>query len=234
VQVQVRGGLFQDFAPSFYHVRHVVLPLLQRMGFAVEIEMGRPGYIPRGDGLIRLHSRPVQKTFGNLVLEPGSLRRIRGIALASHLKERHVGERMANAGRDELAASGYDGHIDVIDDDSAAQPRAVLALFADLEGGARLGAGQAGARGRTSEAIGRCVARQLIEDFQSGATLDRYTADQIIPFAGLAKGESRFRIPAMTDHIASNAWLTELFLGARVTITGQTMTIQGVGFRSRS
>ena len=37
-----------------------------------------------------------------------------------------------------------------------------------------------------------------MEDLQTGATLDRYAADQVIPFAALAAGESRFRIPQMS------------------------------------
>jgi RNA 3'-terminal phosphate cyclase len=31
VSIDLRGGLFQDFAPSFYHLQYVLLPLLQRM-----------------------------------------------------------------------------------------------------------------------------------------------------------------------------------------------------------
>ena len=30
--VELRGGLFQDFAPTYYHLRHVMVHLLQRMG----------------------------------------------------------------------------------------------------------------------------------------------------------------------------------------------------------
>jgi len=29
--IDLRGGLFPDFAPSFYHLEHVLLALLQRM-----------------------------------------------------------------------------------------------------------------------------------------------------------------------------------------------------------
>jgi RNA 3'-terminal phosphate cyclase len=44
-----------------------------------------------------------------------------------------------------------------------------------------------------------------VEDLHTGATLDRYAADQVIPFAALAAGESRCRIPQITEPMESNA-----------------------------
>ena len=105
-----------------------------------------------------------------------------------------------------------------------------LALFADEGEAVRLGADQAGALRRMAESIGKHVARQLLDDLKSGATLDRYAADQIIPFAALAEGESRFIIPTVTDHVLTTVWLAELFLGARHRIDGQRLVIHGVGF----
>ena len=75
------------------------------------------------------------------------------------------------------------------------------------------------------------MARQLLEDMLTGATLDRFASDQIIPFAALANEESRFIIPTVTDHVLTSAWLADLFLGAKVTIDGQRLVIQGSGFR---
>jgi len=233
-RVVVRGGMFQDFAPSFYHVQHVVLPLLRRMGVAAEISMGRPGYVPQGDGVLHLTVTPAWHGLRPVVLDrSGAVIRIWGRALASHLEERCVGERMAAAARRVLEQAGYVPEIEVISDTSAAQPGAALALFADLASDARLGADQAGARGRTSEAIGRTVARQLLRDLGTGATADRHTADQLIPFAALADGESRVRIPEVTEHVATNAWLAELFLGARVTIREGLLTILGNPLQER-
>lgn len=72
--------------------------------------------------------------------------------------------------------------------------------------------------------------RNDTESLQPGATLDRFASDQIIPFAALAAGESRFLIPTVTDHVLTSAWLAEEFLDARVAIDGQRLTITGVGF----
>jgi RNA 3'-terminal phosphate cyclase (ATP) len=231
VSVEIRGGIFQDFAPSVYHLQHVVLPLVRRMGVAATLTMERPGYVPRGGGILRLTVHPVRHGLQRLVLEePGAVERVWGIALASHLAERRVSHRMAEAARSLLTSNGYRADIESQEDTCALQPGAALALFADLAGGVRLGADQAGAPRRRAEAIGRYVVQHLLEDLQTGATLDRYAADQVIPFAALAAGESRFRIPQITEHVESNAWLAQVFLGAEVRTTGQVLSITGVGW----
>jgi len=51
----------------------------------------------------------------------------------------------------------------------------------------------------------------LLSDLNTGARVDRFAADQIIPFAALAKEESRFIIPQVTDHVQTSAWLANLF-----------------------
>ena len=231
VTVELRGGLFQDFAPSAFHLQHILLPILHAMDLRVEIEIARPGYVPRGDGILRLAVNPLTEPFRAIVKEQaGPVTRVWGIALSSHLEERQVSRRMADAARDVLAQAGYRAEIEVRNDTESLQPGAALALFANQGEAVRLGADQAGALRRRAESIGKHVARQLLQDLESGATLDRFAADQIIPFAALAGGESRFIIPAVTDHVLTGAWLADLFLGARVRIDSRRMTIDGVGF----
>jgi RNA 3'-terminal phosphate cyclase (ATP) len=231
VTVELRGGLFQDFAPSAFHLQHVLLPVLHGMDLRAEIEVARPGYVPRGDGILRLEVNPLTEPFRAIVKEEaGPVTRVWGIALSSHLEERQVSRRMADTAREVLAQAGYQAEIEVRNDAESLQPGAALALFADRGEPVRLGADQAGALRRRAESIGKHVAHQLLDDLKSGATLDRFAADQIIPFAALAEGESRFIIPAVTDHVLTGAWLAELFLGARLRIDGQQLVINGVGF----
>jgi RNA 3'-terminal phosphate cyclase (ATP) len=232
VEAELRGGIFQDFAPSFYHVQQVMLPLLCRMGIEATLEMCRPGYVPRGGGILRLTTKPAQGCLRPLIHDkPQDLESLTGIALASHLESRRVAQRMAEAANGVLREAGYRANIEIQEEIEAVQRGAALALFANLAEGWRLGADWAGAPRRPAEVIGKPVASQLLNDLKSGATLDHFAADQIIPFAALAEGESRFRIPRLTDHVQSNAWLASEFLGARVEIKEQLMSVHGVGFR---
>jgi RNA 3'-terminal phosphate cyclase (ATP) len=230
-EVELRGGLFQDFAPSAFHLEHVVLPLLARMGLRTELRVLRPGYVPKGGGILQIAAEPVTGALAPLRLEEaGPVERVWGIALSSHLAERRVSQRMAETVHEVLGAAGYDPRIDQRDDTTALQAGAALAVFADRVGGIRLGLDRAGAPGRPAEAIGRRVGRQLLADLASGATVDRYTADQIIPFAALADGMSRFRIPRVTEHVTTGAWLARLLLGVDVGIEGSVVTVHGCGW----
>lgn len=120
-----------------------------------------------------------------LVLESaGAVRSVWGVALASHLADRRVPARMATAARTTLASAGLDARIEERDA-TALQPEAALAVFADLDGGVRRGADRAGAPHRRAERIGTRVARQLLDEIHSQATLDRFASDQILPFTAL-------------------------------------------------
>ena len=233
-EAEIRGGLFQDFAPSAFHLRHVIVPMLAQMGLAAEIEMIRPGYPPAGQGILRLAVPACERPLHPLVPRRGKApARVWGISLASHLDDRHVAGRMAAAARTVLGTARITADIEELSDSTAAQAGAAFALFADFIGGTLLGADRAGAPQRPAERIGARVARQLLAEVDSGATIDRHASDQIIPFASLADGTSSFQVPIITEHTETAGWLAWLFLRAEVRATGNTLVVHGRGTCSR-
>ena len=227
------GGVFQDFAPGAFHMRHVLLAHLELMGAKARLAVERPGYVPKGGGKLLLEVEPLRSTLVPLRrLEPGKPRRFRGVALASHLAEEKVAERMAARCR-ELLAGDAPVEMDVRQDASAPQKGAALYLGVETTTGCILGADRAGKRGRRSEAIAEFVVSSLQEDLAAGATVDRHLADQLILFAALAAGETRYRIAMPTDHVESNLWLVETILGARTAREGNVIYIGGIGLGPR-
>jgi RNA 3'-terminal phosphate cyclase (ATP) len=228
--VRITGGVFQDFAPSPYHMQYVLTPLLARMGVHMALRVVRAGYIPRGAGVIELHVTPMRRPLCPLTLmAQGHLGSVSGIAFASHLEGRRVSERMARTCEEHLGASGISGTIERVNDTEALHAGASLAVWGESSTGCMMGADRAGSLGRSSEAIGRFVAEALLTDLGRGATVDRYMADQLILFAALVEGTSRYLIPFQTDHVASNLWLAAQF-GARVGWQGQEVRIEGLSF----
>jgi len=229
VVARITGGVFQDFAPSPHHMAHVLAPLLERMGAAVEIRVVRAGYVPRGAGVLELRVRPVRHTLAPLELaKPGVVRDVSGVAFSSHLGKRRVSERMAHSCEQHLASEGLSSRIERVLDSEANHPGASLAVWSVSSTGCRLGADRAGARRRSSEAIGRFVARSLLEDLHSGATTDRHLADQLVLFAALARGTTRYLAPLPTQHLDTNLWIARRF-GARVSSDGRHVEIGGIG-----
>jgi RNA 3'-terminal phosphate cyclase (ATP) len=229
VTARIRGGVFQDFAPSPHHLQHVLAPLLARMGASLALRLIRAGYVPEGRGEIEIEVRPVRDSLSPLVLtEAGAVCEARGIAYSSHLEERRVSERMAAACAAALAAGGISCAIEPVYDRASTRPGASLAVWASTSTGCLLGADRAGAPRRASEAIGRFVAQSLLADLASQATVDRHAADQLVPFAALAAGRTSFVVPALTEHVETNLWLAERFgVGARC--EQRALEVDGIG-----
>ncbi len=129
-----------------------------------------------------------------------------------------------------LESNGYSAQVDIVHDTLALQRGAALAIYAETSSGCIIGADRAGEPRRTSEDIGRYVATNLIEDLATGATVDRYLADQLIFYAALADGVSEYRIPSLTEHVLTNLWLVESILGAKAEVNKSLVRIQGIGY----
>ncbi|UCC91084.1 MAG: RNA 3'-phosphate cyclase [Dehalococcoidia bacterium] len=234
ISFKISGGLFQDFAPSAYHMQYVFFSLLQKMGINAKLGITRPGYVPRGGGVIEVTVEPVPGKIKPISLpNQGDVVSIEGVALSSHLKERRVSERMVEKCNQVLKSSGYRAQIKVIYDTLALQKGAALDIYAKTSSGGILGADRAGEPRRTSEDIARYVARSLVEDLATGATVDRYLADQLIFYAALADGVSEYRIPRLTEHVETDLWLAETMLGAKAEVNDNVVRIQGIGYYNR-
>ena len=231
----LKGGLFQDFAPSAHYVRGVLLPLLRRMGVDAELLVKKPGYVPEGKGVLEIKAQPAKAGLRPLILtDQGKVTGVRGIALSSHLAEQEVSDRMGEECSATLEEAGYDAEIDAVYEASASQKGADLSVWAETDSGAIIGADRAGKLGRRSEEIGRYVAGSILDDLKTGATVDRYMADQLIPFCAVACGASDYIMPTVTEHVETNLWLVERILHARTKLNGRRLRIEGVGDRLRS
>jgi RNA 3'-terminal phosphate cyclase (ATP) len=235
---RITGGLFQDFAPSLFHLKDVLLPTVRKMGVQAEVRIIQPGYVPKGGGRIELQIVPAKAALKplNLVLQ-GRVASIQGIALSSHLKAREVSRRMSRECERRLKEEGLHAEIELLYDEkespafekASIQPGAALAVWAETDAGGLIGADMAGARGRTAEFIGTQTASNLLVDLSSGAAVDRHLADQVIPFAALAKGVSTVRIPSVTEHVEARLWLGGKILGAKWRIHENLVSIEGIG-----
>jgi len=232
----ISGGTFQDFAPSAYYTKHVLLPILCKMGIKADLELKRPGYAEQGGGLIKVSVEPLAGKIKPIrLVSCVGVREIRGTAICSHLEQARVSDRMAKECHRTLRQNGYDVTIETIYDASASHEGAALAIWTQTEA-CIFGSDRAGKKGRRAESIGSYVANNLVQDIESGATVDRFLADQLIIYAALADGVTEYVIPRMTDHIEANLWLIEHILGrlgAGVEVIGNRIRIKGVGYSSR-
>jgi RNA 3'-terminal phosphate cyclase (ATP) len=128
VRAHITGGLFQDFAPSPFHMHRVLAPLVRSMGADVSLVVTRPGYVPGGGGVIEMNVVLRRAGLDALVLSAaGQVCGVHGIALSSHLADRRVSERMASTCEAQIRGAGMTCAIDRVDDVAAVHAGVCLA-----------------------------------------------------------------------------------------------------------
>src|SRR5438128_7059359 len=183
VQLEITGGTDVKWSPPIDYLRLVTLPILRKIGYLGDLETVRRGHYPTGGGLVKFSTK------GPSTLQPltnnhsGSVSKIYGISHATALP-RHVAERQEAAARKcledaKLPSPSID--IEVIDDRRQLGPGSGIALSAETDNGNILGSDALGERGRPSEDVGSTAGKVLVEEVESGAMLDRYMGDMIIP-----------------------------------------------------
>lgn len=217
-RVTLVGGTDVTRAPPVDYLRWVFLPWLAAMGVRVEIVSLRHGYYPRGGGELTLDITPTQRLQPLKAESAGPVRRIGGRAHVAHLP-RHIAERMALAARGGLAdLAPVDLAVEVLGEAEAFGTGGALALVAETAHG-RLGAAVVAQRGVPAERLGAEAAQALRQDLASGAALDIHAADQLLIYAALAGGESRFSVREVSLHAQTAMWLIEQFLTVRFDLT---------------
>ena len=79
------------------------------------------------------------------------------------------------------------------------------------------GGGALGKPGFRAEKVGSTAAASILQELKSGAGVDIYLADQLIPYLALAPGGS-FTTRTLTPHARTNIWVTEQFLDVKFKI----------------
>jgi len=215
-----KGGTDVRNAPTINYLKHVLLPMLNRMGLEASLTIEKYGYYPKGMGEITLMVQP------NISLNPirlkefGKVTELLGVSVCTFLADRRVAERQAKTANEILKIRGYEAGVQVVNDMSnPLQKGSSLVLWAKTDTGVLLGGDAIGELGKPSEVVGREAAENLLREVESEATVDVHLADMLVPYVTLAQGESVYLSREMTDHLDTNIWLAQKILGAKFTVT---------------
>jgi RNA 3'-terminal phosphate cyclase (ATP) len=214
VRVHVaNGGTDVTYSPTINYLRHVFLPALKQMGLDVEITVHKYGYYPKGMGEVTMAVKPPNQLKPFRLETFGKLKSVKGVSVCTFLDERKVAERQAKAAGAYLAEKGYTPDIQIINDKSnPLQKGSSIALWAETDTGAILGADAIGQLKKTSEAVGREAAEKLYAELAVEPTVDVHLGDILIPYIALAEGSSTFFMRTISGHLEANMWLAEKML----------------------
>jgi len=217
VQLHVsKGGTDVRNAPTTNYLKHLLLPMLARIGLKASLTIQKYGYYPKGMGEVSLEVEPCPK-LSPIVLEKfGNLQHIRGVSVCTFLADRRVAERQAMAANERLKSAGLKADIQIVNDMSnPLQKGSSLVLWGESDTGALLGGDAIGELGKPSEMVGREAAENLLRELEPKATVDSHLSDMLVPYAALAEGNSVYLSRLVSEHLDTNIWLAQGILGRK-------------------
>ena len=198
---EIKGGTDVKWSPTVDYVKNITLKALKKLNANIKIELIRRGYYPKGGGLIKVEVKNSKlKGFEFEVIRE----KIRGLSHCLNLPK-HVAERQADAAMEFLKEKGYEAEI-AIEFGKGFSTGSGITLWSGYKGGSSLGE-----KGKRAEVVGKEVAIEIVSELESKACFDKHLADQVLPFAVVCKGNTRYTTSKITKHLISNAYVIEKF-----------------------
>ena len=217
------GGTDVAWSPPVDWLRNVALGAAMKRSFQMKLDVVRRGFYPEGGGELLFEAAGWKDDVEPLAWdERGRLVQIRTLSFASEaLRERRVAERLSEAAAKALARHGVKVHGEVAYGPTRS-PGCVITCVADFAGGQKLGASSLGEKGKAAEDVGTQAAGQLGEEIESGAPVDEFAADQLLPWLALSGGS--FRASRISEHTRTNLAVVEAFAGPRFALEGNRVS----------
>jgi RNA 3'-phosphate cyclase len=214
----LRGGTDVRWAPSWDYFAHVFLPLISKIGIQTDTKLIKRGYYPTGGGEATLTIHPVEKLQPFSAQEPQDFTEISGIIHRANLPE-HISTRMKHAAIKTALKHNLRSTIQLEAAPSSSTGTGIT-LWSTSEQ-TILGSTVLGEKALSAETIGETAANHLIQEITSGATLDRYAIDQILPYLVLAPKGSACLVRDISNHTQTNMWLIKKFFSVDFEVTPQ-------------
>ncbi|MCX9011925.1 MAG: RNA 3'-terminal phosphate cyclase [Candidatus Methanoperedens sp.] len=208
ITLKVTGGTDVSWSPPVDHLRFVTLRALERMGYSCDVSLLRRGYYPRGGGYVEATINP--SALRGADFEKNICNVIEGISHSSGLPA-HVVQRQAASAEKVLNNEGYETRLS-LEVRNEVSTGSGITLWCGTASGSALGR-----PGLKAEKVGGDAAESILSELKSGAGVDIYLADQLIPYMALA-GSGSLVTRTITPHARTNIWVTEQFLDVKFNI----------------
>jgi RNA 3'-terminal phosphate cyclase (ATP) len=209
----IEGGTHNIHAPSVHFLQRAFLPLLERMGAGVRVELERHGFYPAGGGRIRVEITPHAALAPLALTERGEITARRAVAtvagLSGEIAKRELGVIRTMLGWDENLCT-----IEQLGDHAG--PGNIVTVEIESEHVTEVFTGF-GERGVSAERVATRVAEDVRAYLAAGVPVWSHLADQLLLPLALA-GVGEFRTGSATLHTTTNAETIRRFLDVPITL----------------
>jgi RNA 3'-terminal phosphate cyclase (ATP) len=212
----LEGGTHNPLAPPVDFLARAFLPLVERMGPHVSLQLERHGFYPAGGGRCVATIEPVPALARLDLIERGAVRAVTARALVSRLPA-GIAERELSVVARRLSLDAAACHAETIDD-SPGPGNAVL-VTVESEGVTEVFTAF-GEKGLRAETVAENAAAQARDYLVAEVPVGPRLADQLLVPMALAGGGS-FRTVEPTPHTRTNASVIQRFLDVSVRFSEQ-------------
>jgi RNA 3'-terminal phosphate cyclase (ATP) len=229
----LRGGTHLNWSPCFDYLNGIFMPTIRQMGVECTLKISKYGYYPIGGGEIEAAIGKIGKLKSFEMLERGKLLNIEGEAVVSNLPI-SIAEREKEAALKKLVNFNCGKKI-IVKNASSQGKGTFIFLKAEYENSIA-GFSSIGEIKKSAEEVGIEAAEKMVALDKSQATIDEHLADQIMLFAALAKGKTKYKAEKITNHLKTNAYTIKQFIpeiGIEIDETNNAVIIQGFDFERK-
>ena len=215
-EVTLTGGTHVTHSPSFHFLDATWRPHIAALGLNVSLRLDRPGFYPRGGGVVRAFLQPCRAVQPLTLTERGEVT-IMGTSAVAGL-DRGIAARQSRRARQLLERADLEATIREESWDGG--PGSVLVLRAEAGGVPATFVGL-GARGKPAEVVAEEAVAELLAFVQAGqGAVDPHSADQLVLPLAFAAGASEYTTSDITLHLTTNIGIIRRFIERDIVIEG--------------
>jgi RNA 3'-terminal phosphate cyclase (ATP) len=216
-ELMLQGGTHVSTSPCFHFLDTTWRVYMESIGITVNMRLIRPGFYPRGGGVVEVQIQPCSNVKNLNLVGRGSVSRVTGISAVAGLPE-EIARRQDRRATFRLRDAGLP--VAIREAKWSGGPGTVLTLEIDTTPAPTLFFGL-GARGKPAERVADEAADQAIDYLRAApAAVDAHSADQIVLPLALAEGHSEFTVAQVTQHLLTNVTVIRQFVDREIKITG--------------
>ena len=229
ISIEIKGGTEVQWSPTIQYYQNVLFPLLNKIGASLELKILSHGYYPKGKGAIRINSDPARRLNSWNCVSRGEIKSLCVDSVCGNLPKDNAKIQGEAAVREfQLKYPKIKAFMSYKSVESLS-PGSSCTCYAICENSI-LGSSSLGERALKPEVVGQEASEDLLKSLDRGACLDKYMADQILPYLALAKGKSSVSIEGATDHFVTNIHIIEKMLPVKFWVKDKNISVGGVGW----
>ncbi|HEX8000059.1 MAG TPA: RNA 3'-terminal phosphate cyclase [Pyrinomonadaceae bacterium] len=211
--LKLEGGTHNVHAPPFEFLQKTFLPLVNRIGPQVSIELERYGFYPPGGGKFNVYIEPAAELRQLNLRARGEILARRARALVVNLPA-SIGERELAVIREQL--NWADDELRVETSQNAYSPGNVLTIEIESEQLTEVVTGM-GERGVRAETVAARAVAEAQRYLATDAPVGEHLADQLLIPLALAGGGSYLTGP-LSLHTTTNIEIVKKFMPVEITV----------------